>query len=193
MTGISSIDNSSDGKRPNEDIESYKRGKISEGYLHSDGLFSDVGTQTDRAITELNPFAKILERPVTAPGRLITTIMEEFQLASGIVHRDVADGEEAIVKKKPEVIGLTATDIAMLDAKDDMSDLDEIGFIDKHALKNLANDSIHVLEKIPEDQLEAKMAESLFGILGRFRNLKVSGTQEDDEDDEGGNVKKKSK
>ncbi|KAG0616113.1 hypothetical protein M758_5G091300 [Ceratodon purpureus] len=189
--GSSGIDGSLQGKHQGEDLEAYKPGKISEDFLHQDGLYKDVGTQTDPDTTGRSLFYNILKRPVSAPGRLLTTIMEEFQLAGGVVHRDLAEGEVE-VKKEPQVIGLTAEDIAMLEATDDMAEEDEIGSIDKHALKNLANDSIHILEKIPDDQIESKMAESLFGLLGRFRNLKVSG-QNGEEDDEQESSKKKSK
>lgn len=192
-SGIGNIDGSHEDKHQVEDIESYKPGKISKIYLHLDGLHEDIATQTDKDISTRSLGFKTLERPVTAPGRLITALMEEFQLAGGVVHRDLADGEEPIIKKEPEVIGLTAADIAMLDATDDMAEEVEIGSIDRHALKHLATDSLNILEKIPEDQVEAKMAESLFGLLGRFRNLKTSGQdgESDNEEQEGG--KKKSK
>lgn len=181
--------------RRGENLDSYKPGKISEGYLHPDGLHADVGAQTDPDKTGRSLFFTILERPVTAPGRLITAIMEEFQLAGGVVHRDLADGEEPAVKKEPEMTGLTAADIAMLDATDDMAEEIDIGSINKLALKSLATDSLHVLELLPEDQLEVAMAEKLTGLLGRFRNLKLSSGdgEEDSDDDEGGSGKKKSR
>ena len=192
LGGVGAIDGSTEGKRQSEDLESYKPGKISEGYLHPDGLYADVATQTDQDTTTRSLFYNILKRPISAPGRLITAIMEEFQLAGGVVHKDLGEGEEEIVKKEPEIIGLTAEDIVTLEATDDMAEEEEIGSIDKRALKSLATESLHVLEKIPEDQIEAKMAESLFGLLGRFRNLKASG-HTDEESDESESGKKKSR
>lgn len=176
-----------------EDLDSYKPGKISERCVHPDGLHADVGAQTDPDTTGRGLFFDILKRPVTAPGRLITAIMEEFQLAGGVVHKVFADGEEPVVKKEPEVTGLTTEDLVMLDATDDMAEELDIGSISKAALKSLATDSLRVLEHVPEDQLEDSMADKLTGLLGRFRNLKLSTLdgEEDSEDGEGGGSGKK--
>lgn len=176
-----------------EVLDSYKPGKISEGYLHPDGLYADVGAQTDPDTTGRSLFFNILERPVTAPGRLITAIMEEFQLAGGVVQRDLADGEEPVVKKEPEVTGLTAADIAMLDATDDMAEEIDTGSINRLALKSLATDGLRILEHVPEDQLEVEMADKLTGLLGRFRNLKLGNTDDDEDSEDGEEGKKKSR
>nr|XP_024365907.1 uncharacterized protein LOC112277602 isoform X1 [Physcomitrium patens]XP_024365908.1 uncharacterized protein LOC112277602 isoform X1 [Physcomitrium patens] len=182
------------GKR--EDLNANKHGKISEGYLHPDGLRANVGVQTDPEKTGRSLFFNILKRPVSAPAKMVTAIMEEFALAGGMVKRDRADGEEEQDKKEPEVIGLSAADMAMLEATDDMAEEVEVQTIDKKALKSLAMDSINVLEHVPDDQLEEKMTQTLFNLLGRFRNLKLStGPDEvDDEDEgEGGSGTKKSR
>lgn len=155
-----------------------------------------MGVQTDPEKTGRSLFFNILKRPVSAPAKMVTAIMEEFALAGGMVKRDRADGEEEQDKKEPEVIGLSAADMAMLEATDDMAEEVEVQTIDKKALKSLAMDSINVLEHVPDDQLEEKMTQTLFNLLGRFRNLKLStGPDEvDDEDEgEGGSGTKKSR
>lgn len=129
----------------------------------------------------------------------MTAIIEEFQLASGVVHRDLAEGEQEVVKKEPVVTGLSAEDIAMLDATDDMAEEDNFAKINKAALKMLANDSLDVLDHLAGEDMDDEMAEKLNHLFGKFTRLRhsssIHGDGEEDEgpDDEGGSKKKKTK
>lgn len=174
--------------------DSYDPGKISERFVHADGLHADMGAQTDPDTKGQSLFFNILKRPVTAPARMYTALMEEFQLAGGVVHRDLADGEEPpATPKEPEVTGLLAADIAMLEATDDNAEQLDMGTLNRQALKSLAVDSLHILEHVPEDQLENVMSEKLTGLLGRFRNLKLIDGEDESVDSEEGSGKKKSR
>jgi hypothetical protein len=194
-----SVDEEEAGKVEDINPDAYKPGKISEGFLHADSLHADVGVQTDLDIAGRGLFFEILKRPVSAPGRLMTAIIEEFQLASGVVHRDLAEGEQEVVKKEPVVTGLSAEDIAMLDATDDMAEEDIFAKINKSALKMLANDSLEVLDHLAGEDMDDEMAEKLNNLFGKFTRLRRSGSVhgdgEEDEgpDNEGSSKKKKNK
>lgn len=68
-----------------------------------------------------------------------------------MVYRDLVDGEELVVKKELEMIGLIVVDIVMLDVIDDMVEEIDIGSINKFVFKSLVIDSFYVLEFFFED------------------------------------------
>lgn len=174
---------------------SLEPGEISQGFLHKDGLHADIGVQTDPDTTGRSMFFEVLKKPISAPAKLMTAIMEEFLLASGVVHRDLEEGELEHAKKEPETTGLTAEDIAMLSSTGDEEDGNEGVDLKNSAIKMLAADTVEVLEQLPEDSLDEEKAEKLRDLLSRFQKIRRSSVDGEVEEDAevDGTKKKRSK
>ncbi|CAK9234015.1 unnamed protein product [Sphagnum troendelagicum] len=166
----------------------YKPGVISQGFAHADGLHVDVGVQTDPDMKGRTPFFAILQKPTSAPGRMMTVVIEEFLLASGVVHRDRQEGEEeegAGDQSKDQLIGGGSEDNSTVDTDkgSDAQDEGEGRRMRKSSFKALAADTIDILEQLPD--VDADMAEKLQGIIAMFQRLKSStrsvGASGDDE------------
>lgn len=166
----------------------YKPGVISQGFAHVDGLHVDVGVQTDPDMKGRTPFFAILQKPTSAPGRMMTVVIEEFLLASGVVHRDRQEGEEeegAGDQSKDQLIGGGSEDNSTVDTDkgSDAQDEGEDRRMRKSSFKALAADTIDILEQLPD--VDADMAEKLQGIIAMFQRLKSStrsvGASGDDE------------
>ncbi|CAK9277403.1 unnamed protein product [Sphagnum jensenii] len=166
----------------------YKPGVISQGFAHVDGLHVDVGVQTDPDMKGRTPFFAILQKPTSAPGRMMTVVIEEFLLASGVVHRDREEGEEeegAGDQSKDQLIGGGSEDNSTVDTDkgSDAQDEGEGRRMRKSSFKALAADTIDILEQLPD--VDADMAEKLQGIIAMFQRLKSStrsvGASGDDE------------
>ncbi|KAH9554382.1 hypothetical protein CY35_08G060900 [Sphagnum magellanicum] len=164
----------------------YKPGVISQGFAHVDGLHVDVGVQTDPDMKGRTPFFAILQKPTSAPGRMMTVVIEEFLLASGVVHRDRQEGEEeegAGDQSKDQLMGSEDSSTVDTDKGSDARDEGEGGRMSKSSFKALAADTIDILEQLPD--VDTDMAEKLQGIIAMFQRLKSStrsvGASGDDE------------
>jgi hypothetical protein len=164
----------------------YKPGVISQGFAHVDGLHVDVGVQTDPDMKGRTPFFAILQKPTSAPGRMMTVVIEEFLLASGVVHRDRQEGEEeegAGDLSKDQLMGSEDSSTVDTDKGSDARDEGEGGRMSKSSFKALAADTIDILEQLPD--VDTDMAEKLQGIIAMFQRLKSStrsvGASGDDE------------
>jgi hypothetical protein len=165
----------------------YKPGVISQGFAHADGLHVDVGVQTDPDMKGRTPFFAILQKPTSAPGRMMTVVIEEFLLASGVVHRDRQEGEEegAGDQSKDQLMGGGSEDSSTVDTDkgSNAQDEGEGGKMSKSSFKALAADTIDILEQLPD--VDTDMAEKLQSIIAMFQRLKSStrsvGASGDDE------------
>jgi hypothetical protein len=166
----------------------YKPGVISQGFAHADGLHVDVGVQTDPDMKGRTPFFAILQKPTSAPGRMMTAVIEEFLLASGVVHRDRQEGEEEEGdgdQSKDQLMGGGSEDSSTVDTDkgSNAQDEGEGGKMSKSSFKALAADTIDILEQLPD--VDTDMAEKLQGIIAMFQRLKSStrsvGASGDDE------------
>lgn len=135
--------------------------KISQGFVHDDGLHADMPAQTDDE-SKKHPFWEVLQRPQTAPPRLNTTGMEVFEPLTAEQSAEFlkAKREKRLAKealKKARANGELGAGGA---GEDEESE---------EGLKNLAAEMLDVLAK---SSLQPGMASRLRGLLSRLRNLK---------------------
>jgi hypothetical protein len=119
---------------------------------------------------------------------MMTVVIEEFLLASGVVHRDRQEGEEeegAGDQSKDQLMGGGSEDGSTVDTDKGRNARDEGegGRMSKSSFKALAADTIDILEQLPD--VDTDMAEKLQGIIAMFQRLTSStrsvGASGDDE------------
>lgn len=148
--------------------------KISQGFVHDDGLHADVPAQTDDE-SKKHPFWEVLQRPQTAPPRLNTTGMEVFEplTAEQSAQFLKAKREKRLAKEALKKARAANGELGAGGAGEDEES--------EEGLKNLAAEMLDVLAK---SSLQPGMASRLRGLLSRLRNLKQGKIGEGGELDE---------